>query len=174
MDFLLIDYIMYGLQLFMDFQFMDFQFIDYIIYGLGESSKKKLEKRGQADRFGPCHPLTWTQRKSHRFGQGAHVYRGKSERDPAELVLTFKTWALYSVRCPCPKSGLLPILGRTLHSTFLQLSTPNKNFAPLRWPEMRQGPSYGTTFSIQNLWLAFSLQKLSCDFAEVSLVYEDG
>ena len=34
MDFLLIDYIMYGLQLFMDFQFMDFQFIDYIMYGL--------------------------------------------------------------------------------------------------------------------------------------------
>ena len=34
MDFLLIDYIVYGLQLLMDFQFMDFQFIDYIIYGL--------------------------------------------------------------------------------------------------------------------------------------------
>ena len=34
MDFLLIDYIIYGLQLFMDFQFMDFQFIDYIVYGL--------------------------------------------------------------------------------------------------------------------------------------------
>ena len=52
------------------------------------------------------HPLTWIQRKSHRFGQGAHPEGGKSEQDPAELVLTFKTWALYSVRCPCPKSGL--------------------------------------------------------------------
>ena len=78
------------------------------------------------------HPLTWIQRKSHRFGQGAHVDGGKSEQDPAELVLTFKTWALYSVRCPCPKSGLLPILGRTLHSTFLQLSPPKQEFWPLR------------------------------------------
>ena len=34
MDFLLIDYIVYGLQLLMDFQFMDFQFIDYIVYRL--------------------------------------------------------------------------------------------------------------------------------------------
>ena len=34
MDFLLIEYIVYGLQLLMDFQFMDFQFIDYIVYGL--------------------------------------------------------------------------------------------------------------------------------------------
>ena len=48
------------------------------------------------------HPLTWIQRKSHRFGQGAHDCGCKSEQDPAELVLRFKTWALYSVRCPCP------------------------------------------------------------------------
>ena len=33
------------------------------------------------------HPPTWTQRKSHRFGQGAHVGGAKIERDPAELVL---------------------------------------------------------------------------------------
>ena len=44
------------------------------------------------------HPLTWIQRKSHRFGQGAHDWGCKSEQDPAELVLTFKTWALYSVQ----------------------------------------------------------------------------
>ena len=50
----------------------------------------------------PYHPLTWIQRKSHRFGQGAHDCGCKSEQDPAELVLRFKTWALYSVRCPCP------------------------------------------------------------------------
>ena len=37
----------------------------------------------------------------------------------------------------------------------------------LSWP-------YRTAFPIQNLWLAFSLQKLSCDFPDVSLVYEDG
>ena len=70
------------------------------------------------------HPLTWIQRKSHRFGQGAHVDGGKSEQDPAELVLTFKTWALYSVRCPCPKSGLLPILGRTLHRVIVIVAFP--------------------------------------------------
>ena len=46
------------------------------------------------------HPVTWIQRKSHRFGQGAHVDWGKIEQDPAGLVLTLKTWALYSVRCP--------------------------------------------------------------------------
>ena len=50
----------------------------------------------RAEEGGPCHPLTWTQRKSHRFGQGAHVGGAKIEQDPAELVLTFKTWALYS------------------------------------------------------------------------------
>ena len=52
------------------------------------------------------HPLTWTQRKSHRFGQGAHVDGGKIGQDPAGLVLTLKTWALYSVRCPSLKYGL--------------------------------------------------------------------
>ena len=46
------------------------------------------------------HPVTWIQRKSHRFGQSAHVDWGKIEQDPAGLVLTLKTWALYSVRCP--------------------------------------------------------------------------
>ena len=37
----------------------------------------------------------------------------------------------------------------------------------LSWP-------FRTAFPIQNLWLAFSLQKLPCDFPDVSLVYEDG
>ena len=32
---------------------------------------------------------------------------------------------------------------------------------------------YSTAFPIWNRWLAFSLQKLSCDFSDVSLVYED-
>ena len=71
---------------------LEIKFSLYIREGL----KKNWKKSGQADRFGPCHPLTWTQRKSHRFGQGAHVRGAKIEQDPAELVLTFKTWALYS------------------------------------------------------------------------------
>ena len=109
----------------------DYCLMDVMVLGIlgpGQLGPGQLGP-GQSD---PGHPLTWIQRKSHRFGQGAHVYRGKSERDPAELVLTFKTWALYSVRCPCPKSGLLPILGRTLHSTFLPLSPPKQEFWPLR------------------------------------------
>ena len=37
----------------------------------------------------------------------------------------------------------------------------------LSWP-------HRTAFPIQNLWLAFSQQKLSCNFPDVSLVFEDG
>ena len=44
------------------------------------------------------HSVTWIQRKSHRFGQGAHVDWGKIGQDPAGLVLTLKTWALHSIR----------------------------------------------------------------------------
>ena len=54
-----------------------------------------------------CHPVTWIQRKSHRFGQGAHVDWGKIGQDPAGLVLTLKTWALYSVRCPGRRPSIL-------------------------------------------------------------------
>ena len=60
------------------------------------------------------HPLTWIQRKSHRFGQGAHVDKGKIEQDPAGLVLTLKTWALYLVRCPCLKSKLSALIDALL------------------------------------------------------------
>ena len=55
----------------------------------------------------PGHPVTWIQRKSHRFGQSAHVDWGKIEQDPAGLVLTLKTWALYSVRCPGRRPSIL-------------------------------------------------------------------
>ena len=44
----------------------------------------------------PQHPVTWIQRKSHRFGQGAHVDWGKIEQDPVGLVLTW--WARYLVQ----------------------------------------------------------------------------
>ena len=57
--------------------------------------------------FSPSHPVTWIQRKSHRFGQSAHVDWGKIEQDPAGLVLTLKTWALYSVRCPGRRPSIL-------------------------------------------------------------------
>ena len=57
-----------------------------------------LSTRAEEGEGGPCHPLTWTQRKYHRFRQGAHVGGAKIERDPAELVLTFKTWAPYSLQ----------------------------------------------------------------------------
>ena len=53
------------------------------------------------------HPVTWIQRKSHHFGQSAHVDWGKIEQDPAGLVLTLKTWALYSVRCPGRRPSIL-------------------------------------------------------------------
>ena len=56
---------------------------------------------------GTHHPVTWIQRKSHRFGQSAHVDWGKIEQDPAGLVLTLKTWALYSVRCPGRRPSIL-------------------------------------------------------------------
>ena len=50
------------------------------------------------------HPVTWIQRKSYRFGQGAHVDKGDFEQDPRELVSRFQSWAPYPVRCPCLKS----------------------------------------------------------------------
>ena len=82
------------------------------------------------------HPLTWIQRKSHRFEQGAHVHGGKIEQDPAGLVLTLKTWALYSVRCL--KSGLSAPINALLKSLcagnmnncrnlFLKDGQPQKN-----------------------------------------------
>ena len=57
--------------------------------------------------FSTTHPVTWIQRKSHRFGQSAHVDWGKIEQDPAGLVLILKTWALYSVRCPGRRPSIL-------------------------------------------------------------------
>ena len=62
---------------------------------------------GEIDLSLPLHPVTWIQRKSHRFGQSAHVDWGKIEQDPAGLVLTLKTWALYSVRCPGRRPSIL-------------------------------------------------------------------
>ena len=53
------------------------------------SQSLSLTERGLANLTD--HPLTWIQRKSHRFGQGAHPEGEKSEQDPAELVLTVKT-----------------------------------------------------------------------------------
>ena len=76
-----------------------------------------LQKMGSSFSRFPCcvlsyfslvfHPVTWIQRKSHRFGQSAHVDWGKIEQDPAGLVLTLKTWALYSVRCPGRRPSIL-------------------------------------------------------------------
>ena len=60
--------------------------------------------------------MTWIQRKSHRFGQGAHVDWGKIEQDPAGLVLTW--WARYLVQKMHghPKPQFFPLMG-TVPST---------------------------------------------------------